>query len=211
MIKDSYKILGVDEYCTDRELSEAYFALRKKYREESFLDGEAGNEAARKLTELDAAYEEVSSFRKEHSAGDNASLYKEVDAAIKANDLTKAQELLDSFNERPAEWHYLQAVVFYQKNWMNESKKQLEIAKNLDPSNEKYKTTYDKLVKKIEDAGRKADPDWNRSGSRGGSGRGSVDYGDGEPQMGGDSCLSYCCQLLWCNMLLNCCCNSSCR
>lgn len=207
MIKDSYKILGVDEYCTDRELSEAYFSLRKKYQEERFLDGEAGNEAARKLTELDAAYEEVSDFRKEHSSGENASLYKEVDAAIKSDDLAKAQELLDSFNERPAEWHYLQAVVFYRKNWMNESKKQLEIAKNLDPDNEKYKTTYDKLVKKIEDAGKKADPDWNRSGSGGGT-RGSYDYGDGEPQMGGDSCMSYCCQILWCNMLLNCCCNS---
>ena len=166
MIKDSYKILGVDEYCTDRELSEAYFSLRKKYQEERFLDGEAGNEAARKLTELDAAYEEVSDFRKEHSSGENASLYKEVDAAIKSDDLAKAQELLDSFNERPAEWHYLQAVVFYRKNWMNESKKQLEIAKNLDPDNEKYKTTYDKLVKKIEDAGKKADPDWNRSAVR---------------------------------------------
>ncbi len=207
MIKDSYKILGVDEYCTDRELSEAYFSLRKKYQEDRFLDGEAGNEAARKLTELDAAYEEVSDFRKEHSSGENASLYKEVDAAIKSDDLAKAQELLDSFNERPAEWHYLQAVVFYRKNWMNESKKQLEIAKNLDPDNEKYKTTYDKLVKKIEDAGKKADPDWNRSGSGRGT-RGSYDYGDGEPQMGGDSCMSYCCQLLWCNMLLNCCCNS---
>lgn len=207
MIKDSYKILGVDEYCTDRELSEAYFSLRKKYQEERFLDGEAGNEAARKLTELDAAYEEVSDFRKEHSSGENASLYKEVDAAIKSDDLAKAQELLDSFNERPAEWHYLQAVVFYRKNWMNESKKQLEIAKNLDPDNEKYKTTYDKLVKKIEDAGKKADPDWNKSGSGGGA-RGSYDYGDGEPQMGGDSCMSYCCQILWCNMLLNCCCNS---
>lgn len=207
MIKDSYKILGVDEYCTDRELSEAYFSLRKKYQEERFLDGDAGNEAARKLTELDAAYEEVSNFRKEHSSGENASLYKEVDAAIKSDDLAKAQELLDSFNERPAEWHYLQAVVFYRKNWMNESKKQLEIAKNLDPDNEKYKTTYDKLVKKIEDAGKKADPDWNRSGSGGGT-RGSYDYGDGEPQMGGDNCMSYCCQLLWCNMLLNCCCNS---
>ena len=74
-------------------------------------------------------------------------------------------------------------------------------------SDKEYDALYDKLVKKIEDAGKKADPDWNRSGSGGGT-RGSYDYGDGEPQMGGDSCMSYCCQLLWCNMLLNCCCNS---
>lgn len=50
MLNDSYKILGVDEYATDREISEAYFALRKKYLEERFAEGEKGNEAAKMLT-----------------------------------------------------------------------------------------------------------------------------------------------------------------
>jgi hypothetical protein len=52
---------------------------------------------------------------------------------------------LDSFNERTAEWHYLQAVVYYQKNWINESKKQLEIAIEMDPDNQKYRGAYGKM------------------------------------------------------------------
>lgn len=212
MIQDSYRILGVDENVSDNELDAAYKSLRARYRDISFSGGDQANEAARKINELDRAYEEVINYRKEHSSSCDENLYKQIDAAIKANDLEKAQALLDSFNERNAEWHYLQAVIFYQKNWMNESRKQLEIAKEMDPSNAKYKTTYEKLVAKMsgDDARRGADAGWDRSGTSGG-GRGGYTTGGGsydEPQMGGDGCFNYCCQLCMCNMMLNCCCNS---
>ena len=55
----------------------------------------------------------------------------------------------DKFNERNAEWHYLQAVIFYKKNWNNESKKQLEIAMQMDSNNPKYKNSYAKLNERI--------------------------------------------------------------
>ena len=55
--------------------------------------------------------------------------------------IAEAQTKLDDFNGRNAEWHYLQSVVFYKKNWVNESKKQLEIAISMDGSNEKYKNS----------------------------------------------------------------------
>ena len=42
------------------------------------------------------------------------------------------------------------SVVFYKKNWTNESKKQLEIAMNMDPYNTKYKEAYTKLKQKME-------------------------------------------------------------
>ena len=67
MLNDSYKILGVDEYATDREISEAYFALRKKYLEERFAEGEKGNEAAKMLTKIDGAYDEITRYRRERS------------------------------------------------------------------------------------------------------------------------------------------------
>ena len=47
-----YELFGVTENVTDEELAAAYERLRAQYREERWLDGEAGNEAARKLTEL---------------------------------------------------------------------------------------------------------------------------------------------------------------
>ena len=200
MINEYYKILGVTEYATDREISEAYFTLRKKYLEERFSEGDKGNEAAKKLTEIDNAYDEIKRYRREHS-GENQSYsaYKDVDEALKANDLQKAQLLLDGFDERSAEWHYLQSVVFYKKDWVNECKKQLEIAMNLEPENAKYKQTYDRLVNKINS---------HQSFTQGqGAPKNGKPTGDfNEPQMGGDSCGEFCCRMAICNICLNCLC-----
>ena len=206
MLKDSYKILGVDEYATDREISEAYFALRKKYLEERFAEGEKGNEAAKMLTKIDGAYDEITRYRRERSGDSQSySLYKEVDTALKSNDLQKAQSLLDSFDERTAEWHYLQSVVFYKKDWVNECKKQLEIAMNLEPENTKYKQTYERLNSKIN--AQKASYSQGQSAQGNKSAQGHPQGNFDEPQMGGDSCGEFCCRLAICNICLNCCCN----
>lgn len=55
--------------------------------------------------------------------------------------------MLDNLTPRTAEWHYLQSIVFYKKNWFLESKKQLEFALSLDPQNMKYKNSLEKLNK----------------------------------------------------------------
>ena len=202
-MKDLYEIFGLTSDCTDEELAAKYSELKAKYGEERFAEGEKGNEAARKLTELETAYQEILSLRQEQSfsAQSDNGLYKEVEGAIKSGNLSAAQDKLDSFNERGAEWHYLQSVLFYKKNWLNESKKQLEIAMQMDPNNEKYKTSYDKLVKKIS-----SDSDKNFSSYS--SGKETASDVGGEPsQMGGNGCLEWCCEMAICNMALNCCCN----
>lgn len=202
-MKDLYEIFGLNSDCTDEELAAKYSELKAKYSEERFSEGEKGNEAARKLTELETAYQEILSLRQEQSfsAQSDSGLYKEVEEAIKSGNLSAAQDKLDSFNERGAEWHYLQSVLFYKKNWLNESKKQLEIAMQMDPNNEKYKTSYDKLVKKIS-----SDSDKNFSSYS--SGKETASDVGGEPsQMGGNGCLEWCCEMAICNMALNCCCN----
>lgn len=202
-MNEYYKILGVNENATDNEIYIAYSTLRSKYRNEMFEDGKKGNDAAKKLTELERAYEEITTYRREHATTDNDGLLKEVDLAIKAGDLKKAQDVLDSFNERSAEWHYLQSVVFYQKGWINDCKKQLEIARQMAPGTEKYDKAYDRLLEKIKGGNEK------QAGANAGSGNysGTTDGSYDEPQMGGDSCLDFCCRLAICNMMLNCCCN----
>lgn len=207
MLKDYYDILGVSEYATDREISEAYFALRKKYLEERFSEGEKGNEAAKKLTQIDNAYEEIKRFRSERADSGDLSLLKQVDEALKVGDLSKAQTLLDSFDQRGAEWHYLQSVVFYKKTWMNECKKQLEIAMALDENNKKYKDTYNRLLEKMNASAQQQNNNqsWNSSGSGNPNDNRIPDFD--EPQMGGDSCMDFCCRMAICNMCLNCCCN----
>ncbi len=204
MNQENYQILGVDESATDEEIKAAYDKLKAKYDEEKWQDGEAGNQAARMLGKIDAAYREIQEERKERSKSptDNSSAYGEVSDAIKSGDIAKAQQLLDDFNERGAEWHYLQSVVFYKKNWINESKKQLEIAMQMDGNNAKYKDAYDRLMKRMDYHGRSAhaeNPDGNTQ---------SVHPEENE-QMGGNACsqcLECCYTYLCVNCLFNLCC-----
>ncbi len=198
-----YKILGVDATSTNEEVKASYETLKSKYLEERFLEGEAGNEAARMLTEVENAYSEIMFFRSQQK--DNTSennLFSEIATAIKNGDIKLAQEKLDTFDERSGEWHYYQSVVFYKKNWINESKKQLEIAMQCEPDNQKYKDALNKINQSVNNS-KNINPEWNKSGNANPNG----DRGEPVQQMGGEGCAQWCCDMIICNMLLNCCCN----
>ena len=55
MNKRNLEILGLSEGATKEQIEEAYNTLRAKYLEDRFLDGEAGNNAARMLTKIETA------------------------------------------------------------------------------------------------------------------------------------------------------------
>ena len=206
MNKKNLEILGLEEGATVEDIEQAYSTLKAKYMEERFLEGEAGNNAAKMLGKIETARDELISelneqVKYEDGSTETGDAYAKVEQLIKDGNLQEAQRALDAFNERNAEWHYLQSVVFYRKNWVNESKKQLEIAMRLDAGNEKYKEAYKKLSDKI-------DYDANKQNQNNG---GSVYQGQdmsysGDNQMG-DFCTSCveCCAL---NACLNCMCNS---
>ena len=199
MNQEYYEILGVSDSATDEEIKERYRELKKKYNEERWLEGEAGNHAARMLEKLDAAYEEIMRERREtrrNTEGTNA--FDEVAELIKKGDIAGAQEKLDSFNERNAEWHYLQSVVFYRKNWINESKKQLEIAMQMDGGNAKYRDAYEKLRARAE-----------YTQQTGGATSTNPDPVSSGEQMGGTwcaNCANFCYTCLCMNCLFNLCC-----
>lgn len=67
------------------------------------------------------------------------------DSLIKEKKFDEAQKVLDDINDRNAEWHYLQSRIYYNREWISECKKHLEIAISTDPTNDKYKRTLDKL------------------------------------------------------------------
>ena len=202
MNEEYYRLLGLDESATDEEVTARYQEMIEKCKEDRWLEGEAGNQAAKLMTKVETAYKEIMAARSEQrekgEEGENA--LDEVSRALKANDLAKAQEKLDSFNERGAEWHYLQAVVFYKNNCYNESKKQLEIAMQIDPDNGKYREAYNKLNEKN---------DYQKQQAQNAQPTGGYDNQTGGEQMGGNvcsNCCSCCYAYLCADCLFSCCC-----
>ena len=204
MDKKNLEILGLTEGATLDDVKSAYETLRAKYLEERFMDGEIGNNAAKMLTKIQTAYEELTREMSEASFadGDNGDAINKVEELLKAGDISEAQRVLDNFNERGAHWHYLQSVVFYRKNWMNESKKQLEIAIQLDPENAKYKEAYrklnDKLDREANDSGAQNNRNANESVYNGQTMNGDMNDG----QMGGNLCAT-CVECACLNMCIN--------
>ena len=198
-MQEYYKVLGLTESATNEEIESAYSALKEKYQEDRFLEGEAGNEAARKLTLIEEAYREIKDSRNNQKNEESGSTenFKLAEKYLKEGDFAKAQSVLDDISERTAEWHYLQAVIFYKKNWMHESKKQLLIAMNMEPNNEKYSETYSKLNQKMS---------FNEKQFK----SGNAYQNNAQPenrQMGGEGlnecmsfCTTWCCTQLLCSM-----------
>ncbi|MBQ9103489.1 MAG: DnaJ domain-containing protein [Clostridia bacterium] len=200
-MQEYYKILGLTENATDVEVDNAYKTLKDKYSRDRFLEGDAGNEAAKKLTKIEEAYNEIKSARLFSSNSNDNTDFSQVEECLKKGEVNKAQDLLDSIANRNAEWHYLQSVVFYKKNWYNECKKQLEIAVDLDKSNSKYRDALNKLNERLA---------FNEQQFRSGNANYSGAHADNnQAQMGGNGCANFidCCTT-WCciNMLCNGCC-----
>lgn len=198
-MQEFYKVLGVSENATDQEIQEAYNNLKKKYSEERFLEGEAGNQAAKNLTKLEVAFKEIMDNRTSDFGENKGCNFSSVEQLIRDGRYNEAQEQLDQIPCNSAEWHYIQSVIFYKKNWHNESKKQLEIAMNMDPNNSKYITAYTKLKNKM---------DYNERAFRSGNAYGSDGNPETQRQMGGtNDCFTFC--ATWCcmDMLCNICCN----
>lgn len=196
-MQENYKILGLSEGATKEEILTAYNSLKEKYSRDRFLEGEAGNEAAKNLTKLENAYAEIMENlrEKEEFSQTKSSNLTDVENLLKEGKYDAAQSILDNITQRNAEWHYLQSVIFYKKTWFNESKKQLEIAMDLEPYNSKYSDSYTKLKQKMEYTDRQFHS-------------GNADYSNANNtnrQMGGDAandCLSFC--ATWCCMDMMC-------
>ena len=152
MPTNPFVILGVDKNASQSEILEAYKQKRAYYQQHVFDEGESGTQAASMLNQLDEAYQQAMEIALESATvtGEGESAYEAVKQAIRAKDVENAQRLLDNMSYRGAEWHYYQSVVFYEKNWLNDTKKQLEIAIQMEPQNEKYQRALDNLKKKID-------------------------------------------------------------
>lgn len=142
---DPYKVLGLSEDASKEVLQAKYDELKARYSEQRFLDGEEGNEGARLLHELETAWALIRRDFDERGKQDMSASYDNVDKLVKAGDLNGAQNILDRMVNRDAKWHYFQAMVFYKKEWLSESRAQLALAVSMEPGNTKYKDALAKI------------------------------------------------------------------
>ncbi len=146
-MKDPYSVLGLAADTPEEELKARYEELKAQYGEQRFLSGAEGNEGARKLSELESAWALIAADLEKKKAqetfGDGD--YGAIDDLVKNGNYDEAQSRLDSITDRTAEWHYLQSIIYYKREWLTDSRKQLAIAVEKEPRNDKYKTALEKL------------------------------------------------------------------
>lgn len=193
---NAYEILGLLPSATDEEIEQRYRELREKYQKDRFLPGEEGEEASEKLQQLETAYRDILSERQNNEEQTTATDdFDEINQLIRDNKLDQAQAKLDEM-QQTAEWHYVQSILFYKRNWFLESKKQLELACQMDPDNQRYKQSLQKLTKIL--ASNTISPDQMRTSSR---------PADSGPRVGagnGTCTGSACADCLLCNACCNC-------
>ena len=228
MSKNPYEILGVSENSSQTAIDEAYYDLRSKYRNDMYQEGALGKEAAKKLTELEDAYREVCERQKQTEAektfegkdgnADTASaeggskhspVFATVEKNIRAKDFRAAQEALDDVNVRDAEWHYFQAVIYYNKGWMSEAKNQMEMAVNMEPNNAHYQNVLKKLNSTIEQAatGTGGNKGYNEKTQQSAQNSGyNRSYGEQDARQSEDMCCRWCEAMICMNCLCDCCC-----
>lgn len=198
---NAYEILGLPETATNEEIEARYQEMRAQLQRERFLPGEEGEEASEKLQRLEVAYRDIMLSREETSENGNFNReqsddFSEIQQLIKENKLDEAQAKLDAREIQNAEWHYVQSILFYKRSWFLESKKQLELACQMDPENTRYKQSLDKLTKIL--ASNTISPDQMRTTSRPTNDGPTIGAGNG-------TCTgSSCGDCLLCNLCCNC-------
>ena len=143
---ECHKYLKIEAGATLEEAEASYKKLKAKYSEDRFKEGEAGRKGAVNLSNLEEAYKDFCASREKGKTrvGPGTDL-KEIDDMVKANKLDEAQAALDALIDRPAHWHYLQAIVFYKRSWFSECRNQLKLAATMEPGNMMYSGALQRL------------------------------------------------------------------
>ena len=159
MIEDPYKILGVSPDASDEEIKRAYRALAKKYHPDR-NPGDA--EAARKMQEVNAAYEQIKNPQKQQpnyggygSYGgydpfggqqrQENSYFQAAAQYIRFHRFQEALNTLESIPERNARWYYLSALAHNGLGNQVTALEHIRRAVSMDPGNPTYLHTLEMI------------------------------------------------------------------
>ena len=164
-MRDPYEVLGVPSSATDEEVKKAYRNLARKYHPDNYHDSPLADVAQEKMKEINEAYEEVQSMRKNGGAGQNSyggygrnpygqnpygayggdPAFARVRMSIAQGELNLAEELLNAMSDHNAEWNFLKGAICYRRGWMDEAKRYYETAVQMNPNNPESRRALDIL------------------------------------------------------------------
>ncbi len=155
-MNDPYEVLGVSPNASDEEIKRAYRELARKYHPDNYQDNPLADLAQEKMKQINEAYDLLtknktgsesygSSYGSDFgsssgSSGSNSSgLYNKIRNLINNNDLSEAEELLFQMPTKDAEWYYLSGEIAYRKGWLDEARRNFQIACSKAPNNYEYR------------------------------------------------------------------------
>lgn len=136
---------NLEETATEEQLQDIYSQKVQELERAEIAEVERAETLKEIELEFEEAKKEIKFFQVENKDKDP---FYEVRKEIKEHNCSEAQNILDNIDERNAEWHYHQAMIYYEQGWTTEAKRKLEYAISLDGQNEKYKKAYDNLMAK---------------------------------------------------------------
>jgi len=159
MMEDPYKVLGVSPDASDEEIKRAYRKLAKKYHPDL---NPGDQEAARKMQEVNQAYERIKNPEKgyqpgqngyggyydpfggaygqqTHSGGQNGDQYQQAAFQyIRFSRFREALNALENCTERNARWYYLSALANDGLGNQVTALEHIRKAVSMDPGNQEY-------------------------------------------------------------------------
>lgn len=165
-MRDPYEVLGVDPGASDDEIKRAYRELARKYHPDNYQNNPLADLAEEKMKEINEAYDLLSKkgtgsqqaqggYRTQsgyqyqdrngygRTSGDP--LYIRVRNAINRGELDQAEQLLRAAPVQDAEWHFLTGSIAYQKGWLDEAMRHIQIACQMAPTNGEYRQAMARL------------------------------------------------------------------
>lgn len=197
-MRNPYEVLNIKEGASDEEIKRAYRNAVKKYHPDKYTNNPLADLASEKLVEINEAYEYLTknsgnSSRSDYSGNDNTNgfsssgsnpEFQRVRVLITQNNLSAAEILLNSINDRSAEWSFLYGVISQKKGWYNQAYASFNQAVAMDPTNFEYRQAFNSMSKSN---GNYTSNVYNRG------------FGGGNPDA---------CQMCQCLMCTDCCCES---